>query len=245
MHYELLLQELAARYENADFLTGDPSWFMHQVEGTENQETMAFIAASLSYGSRKQFLPKIQHILDLSGGKPYDWVCSGRFANDIADDDRCFYRLYTNRQYRHFLLVTSKLLSEYGSLGEFVGQRAGDTLSAIKCLCAYFAQHECSVVIPKDTVSACKRLCMFMRWMVRTGSPVDLGLWTFISPSSLIIPLDTHVLQEAMSLQLISSRNATMSVALKLTDTLSRVFPGDPTKADFALFGYGVDKSAR
>ena len=82
---------------------------------------------------------------------------------------------------------------------------------------------------------------MFMRWMVRTGSPVDLGLWTFLSPTTLIMPLDTHVLQQAQRLQLITSATASMSTALRLTDTLREVFPDDPTRADFALFGYGVN----
>ena len=62
------LKELAEKYETKDFLNGDPSWFMHQVEGKLNQETFAFIASCLSYGSRKQFFPKIQYILDCSEG---------------------------------------------------------------------------------------------------------------------------------------------------------------------------------
>ena len=83
---------------------------------------------------------------------------------------------------------------------------------------------------------------MFLRWMVRDSSPVDLGLWAdFIDKRSLIVPLDTHVLTEASALGLIHSRNASMSSALRLTSTLATIFPDDPLKGDFALFGYGVN----
>lgn len=83
---------------------------------------------------------------------------------------------------------------------------------------------------------------MFLRWMVRDSSPVDLGIWNkLIDKRTLIIPLDTHVLQEAHKLKLINSKTASMSVAIKLTEKLKEIFPEDPLKGDFALFGYGVN----
>ena len=81
-----------------------------------------------------------------------------------------------------------------------------------------------------------------MRWMVRDGSPVDLGLWSdIIDRRSLIMPMDTHVVQQSMRLGLLSSSSASMSSALRLTSAMSQVFPDDPLKGDFALFGYGVN----
>ena len=89
-----LLWQYAEKYETADFLPDDPSWFMHQVKGADNQEVIAFIASCLSYGSRKQFMPKIQFFLDVSKNNVYDWLLSGRFKQDVPDDDeKCFYRL--------------------------------------------------------------------------------------------------------------------------------------------------------
>ena len=85
---------------------------------------------------------------------------------------------------------------------------------------------------------------MFMRWMVRDGSPVDLGLWSdIIDKRTLIIPMDTHVMQEANRLGLLKSKTATMATAMKLTESLRAVFPEDPLKGDFALFGVGVDEA--
>ena len=104
------LRSLAARYETKEFLVGDPSWFMHQVEGDSDKELLAFMAAALSYGSRKQFLPKIDRLLcharDYSlqtcATLPHDgiirrWLEDRAYAEVVPDDDACFYRLYTNR----------------------------------------------------------------------------------------------------------------------------------------------------
>lgn len=79
--------------------------------------------------------------------------------------------------------------------------------------------------------------------MVRDKSPVDLGLWSeFIDKRTLIMPMDTHVVQEAIALGLLNSKSNSMSNAVKLTNKLSEIFPDDPLKGDFALFGYGVNK---
>ena len=237
------LAAYAQRYESEDFLHGDPSWFIHQVEGRDNQEVMAFIASSLSYGSRRQFMPKIQQILDWSGGDVDRWVRTGTFASCLPDDDsRCFYRLYTHATMHRFLLALRRLLVEHGSLGEYVRERATDGYGAVACICQYFSCQGVSVVVPKDVRSACKRVCMFLRWMVRDGSPVDLGLWAaFIDRRTLVMPLDTHVLDQACRLGLLSSKTASMSAARRLTQRLAEIFPDDPLKGDFALFGYGVN----
>ncbi|MBP5396877.1 MAG: TIGR02757 family protein [Bacteroidales bacterium] len=236
----------AQQYETVDFLNGDPSWFMHQVEGMENQETMAFLASCLSYGSRKQFMPKIQQLLDSSEGKPYEWVRNGGYGKMFCPDDgHCFYRLYTNATMCRFLTAYRQLLTDYRTLGNYVRQNASDGFGAVKAICGYFGGKGVSVVVPKDTQSACKRVCMFLRWMVRDNSPVDLGLWAdFNDRRTLIMPLDTHVLAEAMRLGLLNSRNATMSTAIKLTESLAKIFPDDPLRGDFALFGYGVSHPA-
>ena len=95
--------------------------------------------------------------------------------------------------------------------------------------------------VPQKSASANKRTNMFLRWMVRTNSPVDAGLWTWFSPADLLIPLDTHVLRQAKNFGLISERSAaTEKTARELTDALKRIWPDDPCRGDFALFGTGV-----
>lgn len=236
------LQQYAEQYETEDFLPHDPSSFMHKVNGKENQETFAFIASCLSYGSRKQFFPKIQYILDRSNGNVHQWVKGGVFDKDIPANSLCYYRLYTNHAMNTFLHALKDMLNEYDSIGNFIRETANDGYTAVVSICDYFSNKGITVIIPKDAKSACKRICMFLRWMVRDNSPVDLGLWNnVIDKRTLIMPLDTHVLQEAMRLGLMNSRTASMSAARKLTAKMSQIFPDDPLKGDFALFGYGVN----
>lgn len=246
MNVNETLKKYADTYETADFINGDPSWFMHQVSGTRNQEAMAFLAQSISYGSRKQFLPKIQWMLDRADGDADNWVRTGAFRRDVADDSgRCFYRLYTCHDMHRFLSAYQQLLNAHGSLGEYVSRAATDAKSAITAICQWFAAHDGGPAIPLDAKSACKRLCMFLRWMVRSHSPVDLGLWAHIIPrQTLIMPLDTHVLQQSLQLGLLSSKSASMHTAELLTKRLAEVFPDDPLRGDFALFGYGVSGGA-
>lgn len=239
------LIRLADRYEQVDFLTGDPSWFMHQVSGDSNREATAFVASALSYGSRKQFMQKIGLIMQWAEGDIDGWVRSGAFASHFdAADHHCFYRLYDNSLMCSFLTAYSELLANHGTLGSYVAAEATDGLSAVAAICDYFASKGIGQIVPKDTTSACKRVCMFLRWMVRSDSPVDLGLWShIIDRRTLIIPLDTHVARQATNLGLITSKSSSMATARRLTARLAEVFPDDPLRGDFALFGYGVNES--
>lgn len=245
------LLSLANKYEVPDFLNGDPSWFMHQVIGERNQETIAFIASCLSYGSRNVFMPRIQYLLDCSRNEPYEWIKSGKYKLDIPNDDTCFYRLYTNAMMYDLFNALQAMYEVYGDMKNFIRCHTGhndanyqlEAIEAIEAICHYFQEQEAVGIVPKNASSSCKRVCMFLRWMVRTDSPVDLGIWSdLIRLRSLIMPLDTHVIQQSLQLGLITSKTTSMSVARKLTDKLLEIFPDDPLKADFALFGYGVSQ---
>lgn len=242
---KVLLAHLAEHYETADFLNGDPSWFMHQVSGRENQEVMGFLASVLSYGRRDLFFPKIQYMLDCSGGDVYEWVMKRRFVKDIPDDDHCYYRLYNDHMMLSMLLALSDLLNDYGSMGEFAKKNSPNKTS-YETLCAiaqWFLSRGIRGMVPSPKTSVAKRPVMFMRWMVRDSSPVDLGLWSsFIDKRTLFIPMDTHVMQEARKLGLITSKSASWHTVEQLTDSLREVFPNDPARGDFALFGVGVNE---
>ena len=240
-----MLRHYAQKYETKEFIDGDPSWFMHQVDGKLNKEAMAFVASCISYGSRKQFMPKINNILDWCRGDVDEYIRSGEYERNFAvDDNACFYRLYSHSKMFYFFAAYSRLLNNYGSLGEYVRCNANSGFEAVEAICRYFGSEGVSVVVPKDATSACKRVCMFLRWMVRDNSPVDLGLWTdFIDKRTLVMPLDTHVVTQSQRLGLISGKNTSMRAARQLTDTLSEIFPDDPLKGDFALFGYGVNNA--
>ncbi|MBR1929319.1 MAG: TIGR02757 family protein [Paludibacteraceae bacterium] len=238
-----LLIQLADRYETQDFLQGDPSWFMHQVSGIENQETMAFIASALSYGNRKQFMPKIEQLLIWSGGEPQRWIENKEYEVYFsADDNECFYRLYNKGMMHSFFAATNSLFLQYGSFGKYIEANATTGFQAIEALTKFYSSKGISGIIPQNTTSTCKRLCMFLRWMVRNSSPVDLGIWSeYIDRRTLIIPMDTHVINQATRLGLLNNKSASMNTAILLTDKLKQAFPDDPLKGDFALFGYGIN----
>ena len=237
------IRSLADKYETAEFLKADPSSFMHRISGAANQEALAFLASCLSYGSRKQFFPKIQFLLDASRGETDRWVRSGEWRNDIVDSTECYYRLYTCHDIHGLISAYESMLGEYGSMRQYVAANAATGIEAVAAICRYFAANGADKIIPKTTASACKRVCMFLRWMVRGNSPVDLGLWAdIIDRRTLIMPLDTHVVQEAQRMGLLQSRAASMAAARRLTGAMLEIFPDDPLKGDFALFGLGVDE---
>lgn len=238
-----LLESLAAQYENADFLNGDPSWFMHQTPTEGDAELMAFVASCFSYGQRPMFMKKLNYISQQSDNKIVDWVISGSYRDIIPNNKECFYRFSTNSDVVRFFSALRNLLLQYGSIKDMVRTNASDALSAIKAITSYFADAGLSPLIPSNAHSACKRLAMFLRWMVRDKSPVDLGLWhDIIQKQTLIMPMDTHVVHEALRLELIKSHAVSMTTALQLTEQMRIAFPDDPLKGDFALFGLGITK---
>ena len=239
-----MLRKFAALYETPAFLEGDPSWFMHHVEGDANREATAFVASCLSFGSRKLFMEKIRHIVDCAGGDVDAWVRNGRYACTFSPGCRdCFYRFFARGDMCEFLDAYRRLMAVHGTLGGYVrAESGGNGHEAVKAVCRWFGSACRAPVVPKDATSACKRVCMFLRWMVRDASPVDLGLWSgFIDRRTLVMPLDTHVVRQAMRLGLLGSPSASMSAARRLTAALAEVFPDDPLRGDFALFGYGVN----
>jgi len=241
-----MLARYAAEYETADFVAGDPSRFMHRAKTSgapaEEVEAEAFVASCLSFGSIAQFVPKIETLIGLASGEMARWILRGGFERDLPDGPGRFYRFVTYDDLRAFFTAYRQIMRRHGTLGAYV-KAAGDGtgLGAVKALCAAFSgsRH----LVPADAKSACKRLCMFLRWMVRTDSPVDLGLWDFIDRRTLVMPLDTHVLSEAARLGLAPGRQASMAAAMRLTKELASVFPDDPLKGDFALFGHGLAAS--
>lgn len=237
-----LLIRLAEEHEASSFLADDPSRYLRVQEGVANREAVAFVASALSFGSRPQFLKRIAWLVECSAGEMDAWIRSGRFESDIPDDpEKSFYRFFTFADMRGFLTRYRSVLVGHGTLGGFVRSRAATGFEAVHAIVEAFAGSSEHPVIPKSATSACKRVCMFLRWMVRGNSPVDLGLWgDFIGRETLIMPLDTHVLQEAKRYGLVKSTAASMAAAIRLTEKLSVIFPGDPLKADFALFGAAV-----
>lgn len=238
------LVELAEKYENISFYDEDPSQFLLRYKDLKNIETSSFLAAMLAFGNRKQFIPKLKEIFQLAD------ETSGNFADWILDDaknfptgQKKFYRFYSYDDLHIFFQELADILKKNETFGEYLKNLYGKNknLHLADIISQCFPK---SKIVPKGKNSANKRIHMFLRWMVRTNSPVDLGIWTWYSPADLIIPLDVHVLQESVKLGLLSENSKpTKKTAVELTNKMKIFFPNDPTKADFALFGLGVDEN--
>lgn len=208
---------------------------------------------------------------DRSLGSVAEWLKQGKYVSDFPSGPVKFYRFYSYDDMQVFFGEMADILKTAGSLGEFIHKKYTEC-PVIECGEAAYRNHrrteECgfdtafdkaystsgslaeitsssfpnSSIVPKGRNSANKRIHMFLRWMVRRNSPVDLGLWEWADPDSLLIPLDVHVMDEAAKLGLIpEGAAASRKTAELLTDKLRKVFPGDPCRGDFALFGLGVD----
>ncbi len=239
------LRTYATRYETPAFLKDDPSQFMHQVSGDSNRETTAFVASCLSYGSRKQFLPKMQSIIDAADGDVFHWIREGEYRNMFKENDKkSFYRLYNYHTMAVFFEAVQEILQKRGSLKDFIwAMKSRQAIDVLEELSAYFYSHGLTGIVPRPRTSCCKRPCMLLRWMVRCDSPVDLGLWSdIVDRASLFIPLDTHVAQSAVRLGLLDHARSSWHTVEILTKKMREVFPDDPSRGDFALYGFDIDQ---
>lgn len=251
------LIELADKFEIPSFCDEDPSQFLrwYPLSQQTDVECASFIAAMLAFGNRKQFIPKIEYILTLADTK------SGSISKWLFDDapgfpsgEKKFYRFYSFDDMRVLFEEMKDVMKSVDNGDSLLGsyfqreyellqnENNGDSLS---CFCSELISKTFrkSKIVPKGKNSANKRIHMFLRWMVRKNSNVDLGIWDWYPQQNLLIPLDTHVIQESIKLGLLTSKDsASRKTAIKLTTELEEVFPGDPSRGDFSLFGLGVEK---
>ncbi len=239
------LKLLADKYENKDFLNADPSQFMHRFSTIQDQEIAAFITAQLSFGRRELFIAKLNLMFEACGPSPAEWIISGTYKDFFCEGTKKFYRFYSHDDMKILCTVLAGILNEYTSLGNAVKskfseiQKEDNPLSLVSALISLFPECKCVSQNPK---SACKRLHMFLRWMVRRNSAVDLGLWNWVSPELLLIPLDVHVMQESQKMGLLPPKcTASAKTAFILTGKMNAIFHNDPCRADYALFSLGVD----
>jgi len=245
------LRNLAQKYETEDFIKSDPSQFMHRYKKTEDMEIVSFIASSLSFGKREQILKHVELILSECQESPALWIRDGEYKSFFSESEKSFYRMFSFKTMRLLCDRLSEIIKREKTLGNYfesIYQKNKNRSLHFSSVIANEFSKDCSI-IPHGASSANKRLNMFLRWMVRDNSPVDLGLWTWFKKTDLLIPMDTHVIHTAVDFGLLkktSSGNlpsATMKNAIILTDILKEVFPDDPVRCDFALFGLGVDSS--
>lgn len=223
----LKLRQAADRYECAEFIKADPVHFPHRFSDRRDIEVSAFISAWMAYGSRKVFLGVLERLHAMMGS-PYSYIMSGEWAV-FSGNDGCLYRFYT---WNDFAVLCERLKGVYERTDSL------EDLFVAGTLCTEFFGVN-GIPVP-GSPSANKRIHMFLRWMVRRDSPVDFGLWTRLSPRDLLVPLDTHVYQVALRLGLTGRRSADLKTAVEITRQMALIWPDDPARGDFALYGAEV-----
>ncbi|MBQ0050722.1 MAG: TIGR02757 family protein [Treponema sp.] len=239
------IQRLALEFETSDFLLKDPSQFMHVYSKISDVEAAAFISANLAFGRRDQILSHVKMILDAAGPDLTEWILNEGYRSFFPKNQKSFYRMYTNSDMLLFFEGLKDIFTACSTAGEFFEkkwkeecQNEGEFVYLHKVIAGHFST-DCKL-LPHSKGSSAKKVNMLLRWLVRDNSPVDLGLWKWYDKKNLLMPLDTHVMQQGNELGLIKSKSATLKTAIELTKKMSEIFPDDPVKGDFALFGLGV-----
>lgn len=183
-------------------------------------EIAALIAAHLAWGRRSMIVRDCTRALDEMEWRPYEYVMSG----DYRDEDASLHRTV---KWSEFAEICRRLKAVYS------GTDSIEKLSNRDIRCMIFGRKE-------DPKAPDKKINMMRRWMVRDDGKVDLGVWKNSDKKDLLIPLDVHVYDEAVAIGLTSRRQKDIVTVREITDAFKEIFPDDPCKGDFSLFGYGV-----
>ncbi len=245
-----LLNECVDRFNRPSFIPDDPISIPRRFSRLQDIEIIGFWTAMLAWGQRPVILKSAEELLRLMEGQPYEFVLHHR------EEDRARFQHFKHRTFQYtdtlyFLEFLQRFYKENESLeSAFTRHLPGDaphTGPALSGFHRFFfslpdapARTVKHVATP-DRGSTCKRLNMFLRWMVRSDDRgVDIGRWAAISPAQLLMPLDVHVDRVARRLGLITRKQSDWLAVVELTENLKRFDPEDPVKYDFALFGLGV-----
>ena len=256
----ILKEKLENLYRSFDLsmISPDPLEVVRSFKKPEDQEIAGIIAASLAYGRAELITAAAREVLKRMGDSPWTFVKHYNPKTDARRFDGFVYRWSRGQDISLLVMILQKALQSYGTLGSLFSSghlptapHIGAALTyLIETLLSYitknklFQQHRRKTGIrylltsPK-TGSACKRMNLYIRWMVRRDS-LDLGLWKDISPSSLVMPIDTHVAKISRNLGLTQRTQADWKMAEEVTQSLKLFDPRDPVKYDFALCHWGM-----
>lgn len=219
----------AEEYNDPKYFQEDPIIFpTHFARSYRNGEATladveisALLASHLAWGRRAMIVRDCGRMLNEMCWRPYDYVMNGDYRNEDAS-------LHRTIKWSEFAAICGRLRSIYLTTGSLEG------LSDHEIRTAVFGQKE-------DRKAPNKKINMMRRWLVRDDGKVDLGVWKASDKKELILPLDVHVYSQARALNLTERKQKDIVTAREITDTFREIWPEDPCKGDFALFGHGVN----
>ena len=244
-----LLDERVLLYNTPAFIAADPVSIPHRFEKRQDIEIAGLFAATLAWGNRTSIINNLSRLMHWMGHAPHDFILNHSDA-DLKPMLSFAHRTFNATDLLYFIETLRLHYQQSASLEDaFVTDErlaSKDVGPALTHFHNYFFQGEHPDRTRKHVStpargSACKRLCMYLRWMVRKDEAgVDFGIWKKISPAQLVCPLDVHVARVAKRLELTSRPAADWRSAIELTERLRRWRPEDPAVYDYALFGMGM-----
>lgn len=258
------LDSKVAQYNQPDFIKNDPVSIPHLFTKKQDIEIMGFWAATLAWGQRVTIINKCKELIDLMDGAPYDFIINHhetdlkkllhfkhRTFNDI---DTLYFIAFFRYHYENHKSLEDAFIPPNPLKGEFAYLAPPLGGWGVETVLNHFRNYFFSLpdfphrtkkhVSSPSQKSTCKRLNMFLRWMVRKDDcGVDFGIWNQLKPADLIMPCDLHVDRVARKLNLITRKQTDWQTAVELTERLREFDPIDPVKYDFALFGLGIEEN--
>ncbi len=257
LHIKEILDRFYTEYDFRERLVHDPIEFPGRYSDSRDIEIAGFIAAVLSYGKVTLFKPVIEKILEPFGKSPAEFLLNFSIKRDAMYLKGISYRFNKEEDILSIVYMLSSVLKEYGTLGKlfssFYENGDKDIRKALIGFVDHFLNIDTSMVYGSNAKpsglkqflpsprkgSACKRMNLFLRWMVRSED-IDFGIWNNIPPNKLIIPLDIHIARISKCLGLTKRASADWKMAEEITAALREFDPIDPLKYDFALCHQGI-----
>ena len=250
-HEELkeLLERLHDAYNNPDFIPDDPISVPHRYASRADREIAGFFAATIAWGNRKAIVCNGHRMMHFMDDSPADFVRNAS-ERELALLSSYVHRTFNGGDLRDFVAALRRMEELHGGIGNFFETRYEATRSIPAVLAGFRREFFASDHAPRcekhlssiEKGAACKRLCMYLRWMVRRDDRgVDFGEWRRIPMSALYLPLDVHVGEMARALGLLNRRQNDWRAVGELTAALRAFDAEDPCRYDFSLFGAGID----
>lgn len=244
------LESKAEFYNQPAFIRHDPISVPHLFSRKQDIEIAGFFAAVFSWGNRTTIIQKSRDLLHRMDDSPYEFI-RGHQPRDLKKLLGFRHRTFNDTDLLYFIAFMQWHYSIYDSLEDafLKGMNPEDITvknGLMKFRSTFFSLEDAprrtqKHIASPEKNSSCKRLNMFLRWMVRSdGKGVDFGIWNRIAPRQLVCPLDVHVARVSKRFGILQKEKADWNAAEELTAYLRRIDPADPVKYDFALFGLGI-----
>lgn len=247
VHKEQLLQ-LYCSMNRREFVHPDPLEFLYHFDQVRDREIVGLVASSLAYGNVRQILRSVASVFGRFSS-PYALLADATQGSLYRSFRDFKHRFTTGEELATLLYAVKKVIERYGSLNACFAEGLcpqDETIipalsKFVRELSSFFPSRPPSLLPSPDAGSACKRLNLFLRWMVRKDE-VDPGGWTGVPASKLIVPVDTHMHRISLRLGLTRRKQADLRTALDITAAFKVIEPDDPVKFDFCLTRLGIRK---